>query len=281
MGDDCATGVASPATRRPARTCFYGEFLINAQGEDVVAGIRTPLPMAQLDAKPGKRSMEVAMPDAYQELVEVSASSRSTTRTCRTSSSRSRRTSSTCCRPATASAPPPRPCRSPSTWRGEADRPRPRRSCGSTRPSLDQLLHPTLDPKAPSKLLSARACRPARARPAARSPSRAEEAESARRQGREDHPRPQRDQPRGHRRHARRRGHPDHQRRHDQPRGGRRPRHGQALRRRRRRLSIDDDRPERCSAGGKDACARGEIITLDGAHRRGLHRRRRRWSSRS
>ena len=35
----------SPATRRPARTCFYGEYLVNAQGEDVVAGIRTPQPI--------------------------------------------------------------------------------------------------------------------------------------------------------------------------------------------------------------------------------------------
>jgi len=42
MGDDCATGVASPATRPPAKTFFYGEYLVNAQGEDVVAGVRTP-----------------------------------------------------------------------------------------------------------------------------------------------------------------------------------------------------------------------------------------------
>ena len=54
MGDDCATGVAF--TRDPAtgKNVFYGEYLVNAQGEDVVAGIRTPLPIVQLrkfDAK--------------------------------------------------------------------------------------------------------------------------------------------------------------------------------------------------------------------------------------
>ena len=45
MGDDSGTGVAF--TRNPAtgENKFYGEFLINAQGEDVVAGIRTPLPV--------------------------------------------------------------------------------------------------------------------------------------------------------------------------------------------------------------------------------------------
>jgi pyruvate,orthophosphate dikinase len=49
MGDRCATGVAF--TRDPATgdNCFYGEFLLNAQGEDVVAGIRTPSPITELD----------------------------------------------------------------------------------------------------------------------------------------------------------------------------------------------------------------------------------------
>jgi pyruvate,orthophosphate dikinase len=48
MGDDCATGVAF--TRDPANgeNVFYGEYLVNAQGEDVVAGVRTPLPVAQM-----------------------------------------------------------------------------------------------------------------------------------------------------------------------------------------------------------------------------------------
>ena len=58
MGDDCATGVAF--TRNPAtgEKKLFGEFLVNAQGEDVVAGIRTPLPMEQLAD---------IMPEAYAE----------------------------------------------------------------------------------------------------------------------------------------------------------------------------------------------------------------------
>ncbi|MFP4203810.1 MAG: pyruvate, phosphate dikinase [Opitutales bacterium] len=62
MGEDCATGVAF--TRDPANgeKVFYGEYLINAQGEDVVAGIRTPQPIAQLQNE---------MPEAYKELETV------------------------------------------------------------------------------------------------------------------------------------------------------------------------------------------------------------------
>ena len=52
MGDDCATGVAF--TRDPAtgEDVFYGEYLINAQGEDVVAGVRTPKPVAEMKHDP-------------------------------------------------------------------------------------------------------------------------------------------------------------------------------------------------------------------------------------
>ncbi|MBI4508610.1 MAG: pyruvate, phosphate dikinase [Deltaproteobacteria bacterium] len=62
MGDDCATGVAF--TRDPATgdRRFFGEFLVNAQGEDVVAGIRTPRPISEL---------EEVMPKAYRELLEI------------------------------------------------------------------------------------------------------------------------------------------------------------------------------------------------------------------
>lgn len=74
MGDTSATGVAF--TRDPAtgENAYYGEFLINAQGEDVVAGIRTPQYLTKAarekaGAKPA--SMEEAMPDAYGELARV------------------------------------------------------------------------------------------------------------------------------------------------------------------------------------------------------------------
>ena len=62
MGNDCGTGVAF--TRDPAtgEKHLMGEFLINAQGEDVVAGVRTPMPIAQ---------MANEFPDAYKQFVEV------------------------------------------------------------------------------------------------------------------------------------------------------------------------------------------------------------------
>jgi len=74
MGDTSATGVAF--TRDPATgvKAFYGEFLINAQGEDVVAGIRTPqyLTRAAREAAGAKpASMEEAMPEVYGELADV------------------------------------------------------------------------------------------------------------------------------------------------------------------------------------------------------------------
>jgi pyruvate, orthophosphate dikinase len=74
MGDTSATGVAF--TRDPSKgdRAYYGEFLINAQGEDVVAGIRTPqyLTRAAREAAGAKPlSMEEAMPEVYGELAKV------------------------------------------------------------------------------------------------------------------------------------------------------------------------------------------------------------------
>ncbi len=62
MGDDCATGVSF--TRNPAtgENKFYGEYLTNAQGEDVVAGIRTPKPISELEHE---------MPDLYRQYVDI------------------------------------------------------------------------------------------------------------------------------------------------------------------------------------------------------------------
>ncbi len=62
MGDDCATGVSF--TRNPAtgENEFYGEYLTNAQGEDVVAGIRTPKPIKELANE---------MPELYKQYVEI------------------------------------------------------------------------------------------------------------------------------------------------------------------------------------------------------------------
>ena len=74
MGETSATGVAF--TRDPAKgdRAYYGEFLINAQGEDVVAGIRTPqylTKVAREEAGAKPASMEEAMPEVYAELAAV------------------------------------------------------------------------------------------------------------------------------------------------------------------------------------------------------------------
>ena len=113
MGNDCATGVCFTRDPSTGENMFYGEYLVNAQGEDVVAGIRTPQPLSASVAKPGEIPLEKAMPAAYVELMASAQPWKSTTRICRTSSSPCSRTSCTCCRPATASAPPRRPC----AWR--------------------------------------------------------------------------------------------------------------------------------------------------------------------
>ena len=63
MGDDCATGVAFTRNPSTGEDRFYGEFLVNAQGEDVVAGIRTPLDCQTEMAKWSKKS--------WQELLKV------------------------------------------------------------------------------------------------------------------------------------------------------------------------------------------------------------------
>jgi len=71
MGADCATGVCFTRDPSTGENIFYGEFLVNAQGEDVVAGIRTPQPLSDARSKPGEVSMESALPQAYAELVRV------------------------------------------------------------------------------------------------------------------------------------------------------------------------------------------------------------------
>ena len=74
MGDDCATGVCFSRNPSTGENTFYGEFLINAQGEDVVAGIRTPQPLTnaeKLETDADLPSMEETMPAIYADLVAV------------------------------------------------------------------------------------------------------------------------------------------------------------------------------------------------------------------
>ena len=62
MGNDCSTGVGFTRDPGTGENAMYGEYLVNAQGEDVVAGIRTPKPVA---------AMKDEMPDLYRQLVDL------------------------------------------------------------------------------------------------------------------------------------------------------------------------------------------------------------------
>jgi len=72
MGATCATGVAFTRDPSTGENYFYGEFLVNAQGEDVVAGIRTPQPINRVKDKDGELpSLEEVMPECYKQLAQV------------------------------------------------------------------------------------------------------------------------------------------------------------------------------------------------------------------
>tara|TARA_Y100001968_G_scaffold329809_1_gene380043 strand:+ start:3 stop:2681 length:2679 start_codon:yes stop_codon:yes gene_type:complete len=69
LGKDCGTGVAFTRNPSTGENVFFGEWLPNAQGEDVVAGVRTPHPIT--DDKKSKNSLSITMPKAFEELEEV------------------------------------------------------------------------------------------------------------------------------------------------------------------------------------------------------------------
>ena len=74
MGSDCSTGVAFTRNPSTGENAFFGEFLINAQGEDVVAGTRTPqyiTKKAKQEAGAKEPSMEEVMPKVYKQLAQV------------------------------------------------------------------------------------------------------------------------------------------------------------------------------------------------------------------
>ena len=76
MGDDCATGVAFTRDPSTGEAALYGEYLVNAQGEDVVAGIRTPRAVSEAGREASGTeapSMERAMPEAFAALKTVMA----------------------------------------------------------------------------------------------------------------------------------------------------------------------------------------------------------------
>jgi pyruvate,orthophosphate dikinase len=157
MGDDCATGVAF--TRNPSNGTneFYGEFLVNAQGEDVVAGIRTPQHLT-VSGKKANRStlpaMEEAMPVVFGELDSVRRRLESHYRDMQDieftvergklymlQTRSGKRTAQAALKVAV-----------DMVREGLIDR---RQAVARIDPaSLDQLLHPTLDPKAPRKVIA-------------------------------------------------------------------------------------------------------------------------------
>ncbi|MDE2515629.1 MAG: pyruvate, phosphate dikinase [Rhodospirillales bacterium] len=154
MGEDCATGVCFTRDPSTGENMFYGEYLVNAQGEDVVAGIRTPQPLSESRAKPGEISMERAMPGAYAELMAVRAKLEAHYRDMQDieftvqqntlymlQTRNGKRTAAASLRIAVEMA-----------NEGLIDR---REAVQRVNPgALDQLLHPMLDPKAPRKLLA-------------------------------------------------------------------------------------------------------------------------------
>lgn len=74
MGDTCATGVAFTRDPSTGEKIFFGEYLINAQGEDVVAGIRTPAPVNEASKNTSNKelpTLEKVMPKAFEELNSI------------------------------------------------------------------------------------------------------------------------------------------------------------------------------------------------------------------
>ena len=154
MGHDCATGVCFTRDPSTGENIFYGEYLVNAQGEDVVAGIRTPQPLSNLRAKPGEVPLETAMPNAYAELMEVRETLErhykdmqdieftvQRNKLYMLQTRNGKRTAAASLRMAVEMA-----------NAGLIDRAEAVRRVNPS--SLDQLLHPTLDPKAPRVLLA-------------------------------------------------------------------------------------------------------------------------------
>ncbi len=124
MGETSATGVAFTRNPSTGEKLYYGEYLINAQGEDVVAGIRTPKPLTNGRARSDERAGAVAGGGAARRRIasspQFSRNSKRIIATCRISSSRSSAASSTCCKRAMGNALPRRRSKSPSIWRARS-----------------------------------------------------------------------------------------------------------------------------------------------------------------
>ena len=117
MGGESATGVAF--TRDPAagEKVFFGEFLPNAQGEDVVAGIRTPQPISKArKADPALLSLEETLPQSYQELEKIYQRLEKHFKDMQDIEFTIQQGSSGCCKPAAGNERPLPPCGLPWRW---------------------------------------------------------------------------------------------------------------------------------------------------------------------
>jgi pyruvate,orthophosphate dikinase len=154
LGDDCATGVAFTRDPGTGEARFFGEFLRNAQGEDVVAGIRTPQSLIKSAYAPSGDSMEESMPDAYRDLFAVQARLEKHFRDMQDieftvqrgklwmlQTRTGKRTARSMVRIAVEMVSEGLITRDEAIARVDAQK-------------LDELLHPTLDPKAPRKVLA-------------------------------------------------------------------------------------------------------------------------------
>ena len=246
MGETSATGVAFTRNPSTGEKKLYGEFLINAQGEDVVAGIRTPQEIteaARKEASSDKPSMEAALPEAFAELLRIHAKLEKHYRDMQDleftveqgklwmlQTRNGKRTGQAALRIAVELAQEKLITKEEAVARVDPA-------------ALEQLLHPTIDPNAERKIL-------ATGLPA--SPGAASRRDrvllgrggASQKPGPQSHSGARRDLARGHPRHARRRRDFDDARRHDLACRGGGARHGQALRLRRglvaRRLSRAD-----------------------------------------
>jgi|GEM_PF-6691387 len=126
LGDDCGTGVAFTRDPSTGENYLYGEYLMNAQGEDVVAGVRTPVPISELEKQNRSANSKSRTRPSTTSLWPFATAWKVTTRTCRTWSSRSKRVGTwssrskrvvcSCSSAAPVSAPAPPPCASPWKW---------------------------------------------------------------------------------------------------------------------------------------------------------------------
>ena len=233
-GNNSGTGVAFTRDPNTGENVFFGDYLINAQGEDVVAGIRTPEPISQLgqgDAqglRPVARDPQEAR-DALQGDAGHRVHGRRTARSTCSRPARGKRTGTAAVRIAVEMVKEGLIDEKTAIKRVSPD-------------SLNHLLLPQLDPKAKKKpvargIAASPGAASGKVDPLGRGGRRVPRSASQR----ADPAGAEGDQPRGRRRHAPGQGHPHGDRRQGQPRGGRRAGLGQALR---RRLRRDPDRRE-------------------------------------